>query len=98
MEVAPRALGHLITSAIDRGLDNSDLKYWPTEEAANKFLYNRSVFVEYSKNLLATPILESECLKDDLLKDLKALTRQQATNSPITAEHWQRIMELALLR
>jgi 5-methylcytosine-specific restriction enzyme B len=89
------ALGQLITSAIDRPLDNSDLKYWQNEEAANKFLYNRSVLVEYSKNLSTTPILNIEYSKDYILKDLNVLTRQQSTNIQITLKQWQRIVELA---
>ncbi|HSV48750.1 MAG TPA: EVE domain-containing protein [Candidatus Acidoferrales bacterium] len=92
------ALGQLITSAVDKVLDKSDLKYWIKEEAANKFLYNRSVLVEYYKNLSTKPILDVEYEKDEVLKDLKTLTRQQATNFQIKSEQWQRIVELASIK
>jgi hypothetical protein len=92
------ALGQLITYATENPLNADDYRYWRKEEAANKFLYCKSVWVEYLKNLSNNPIYELECKKDETLADMTILVRQQATNFQISFNQWQRIVMLAAKR
>ncbi len=88
------ALGQMVTYATDMSLSADDEKYWRNKQAIDKFLYHKSVLVEYSRDLSTCPLLESRCSADDILKKLCVLNHLQATNFIITPEQWGRIVEL----
>jgi DNA-directed RNA polymerase subunit RPC12/RpoP len=88
------ALGQMVTYATYMSLSADDEKYWRNNQAIDKFLYHRSVLLEYFSDLSICPLLESRCLEDDTLKTLRVLDHLQATNFQINVEQWDRIVEL----
>ena len=67
------ALGRMVTYPTDTPLNLEEQQFWMDERAINKFLYNKSVLVLYFQDLSANPLLEHECLSDDVLKTIDVL-------------------------
>ena len=89
------ALGKLVTSPTDNPLNLKEQKFMVDERAIDKFLYNKSVFVKYFRDLSANSLLEHECLSDDILRTMDVLKHRQATNFQITKDEWNRIIFLS---
>jgi hypothetical protein len=59
-----------------------------------KFQEKHSSYVEYSKIFREKPLLQEECNQDKVLLSMQVFMNPQGTNFRLTAEQWERLLEL----
>jgi EVE domain len=88
------ALGQAVSSPSKNPLNPNQKKYFLDTDSITKFEEKHSVFVEYCRVCLDSPLFQDECNKDPILRNLQVFINPQGTNFRLTSEQWDRIVEL----
>jgi len=88
------ALGQIITNPAKNPLALNQEKYFLNKAYKDRFREKHSAYVEYSKVCLEKPLLQEECTRHSTLMEMQVFMKPQGTNFRITAEQWNKILEL----
>lgn len=88
------ALGQITTNPAKNPLNLNQQKYFLNKAYQEKFKEKPSVYVEYTKVYMEKPLLQEVCHSDSALSGMQVFTCPQGTNFRLTAEQWNKILEL----
>jgi len=68
-----------------------DRKYWAD---ASRATGKQQAIIQFTSKLLDKPLLKTDLLKDQILKNLLVIRAPNSTNFKVTVEQWQQVQEL----
>ena len=93
-KVGVYALGQIVTRPAKNALNPNQRKYFLNKDDIDKFQQHYSSYVEYLNVFLKKPLLLEQCNQDKILMDMQVFANPQGSNFRLTAEQWNRILEL----